>query len=160
MEQAGTDFSEMSLDNRALFRREIKMDGRSSAMKNLTKLHTSRGGRKLDPSWSDTSRRRQDVIRLLSGNSTSPIFRALICELICGWQRQAWACERILDIIRCLTPSSFVDLSLIGNEGAAFPLWGTQSWGWTWTERSSNSNGANFTPEGWRKKKKLPIEKL
>lgn len=29
-------------------------------------------------------------------------------------------------VIRCLTPSSFVDWSLIGNEGAAFPLWGRQ----------------------------------
>lgn len=92
----------------------------------LNSLRTSREGRKLDPSWNDTSRRRQDVIWLLSGNSTSPIFRALICKLICGWQRQAWVWERILDVIRCLTPSSFVDWSLIGNEGAAFPLWGRQ----------------------------------
>lgn len=87
---------------------------------------TSRRGRKLDPTWKYTSRRGQDVIWLLSGNSTSPIFRVLICKLICGWQRQAWVWERILDVIRCLTPSWFVDWSLIGKESAAFPLWGRQ----------------------------------
>lgn len=105
---------------------QIEMDGQSSTRKKnqLNSLCTSREGRKLNPSWNDTSRRRQDVIWLLSGNSTSPIFRALICKLICGWQRQAWVRERILDVIRCLTPSWFVDWSLIGNEGAAFPLWG------------------------------------
>lgn len=52
-------------------------------------LHTQRERRKLDPSWIDASRKRQDAIRLLSGISNSPIFRVLICKLICGWQRQA-----------------------------------------------------------------------
>lgn len=84
------------------------------------------GSRKLHPSWKNKSRRRQDVIWLLSGNSASPIFRALIWKLICGWQRRAWVGERILDVIRRLTPSSFVDWSLIGNESTAFPLWGRQ----------------------------------
>lgn len=89
-------------------------------------VRTSMGSRKLHPSWKNKSRRRQDVIWLLSGNSASPIFRALIWKLICGWQRQAWVGERILDVIRRLTPSSFVDWSLIGNESTTFPLWGRQ----------------------------------
>lgn len=84
-------------------------------------VRTSREGRKMNPSWKNTSRHRQDVIGFLSGNSTSPIFRVLICKLICDWQRQAWVWERILDVIRCLTPSRFVDWSLIGNESAVFP---------------------------------------
>lgn len=32
-----------------------------------------------------------------------------------------------MDVIRCLTTSLLLDWSLIGNEGAAFSLWG--SWG-------------------------------
>lgn len=105
----------------------IETDGQSSSRKNSTNSPcTSRGGRKLDPTWKYTSRRWQDVIWLLSGSSTSPIFRVLICKLICGWQLQAWVWERILDVIRCLIPSWFVDWSLIGKESAAFPLWGRQ----------------------------------
>lgn len=105
----------------------IETDGQSSSRKNSTNSPcTSRGGRKLDPTWKYTSRRWQDVIWLLSGNSTSPIFRVLICKLICGWQLRAWVWERILDVIRCLIPSWFVDWSLIGKESAAFPLWGRQ----------------------------------
>jgi len=84
--------------------------------------YTSREGRKLDPSWNSTSRQWQDVI-WLSVNSYSLVFRALICKLICGWQRQTRVWKRILDVIRCLTTSSFVDWGLIGNEWAAFPLW-------------------------------------
>lgn len=131
MDQAGTDFSEMSSHQPVLitsFLPNGDWNGWSKLhQEKLNKtLRTSREGRKLDPSWNDTSRRRQDVIWLLSGNSTSPIFRALICKLICGWQRQAWVWEWILDVIWCLTPSSFADWSLIGNEGAAFPLWGRQ----------------------------------
>lgn len=55
-----------------------------------------------------------------------PIFRVLICKLICGWQRQAWVWKRILDVIWCLSTSSLGDWSLIGNEGTAFSLWGSQ----------------------------------
>lgn len=105
----------------------IETDGQSSNRKNSTRSPcTSRGGRKLGPTWKYTSRCWQDVIWLLSGSSTSPIFRALICKLICGWQLRAWVWERILDVIRCLIPSWFVDWSLIGKESAAFPLWGKQ----------------------------------
>lgn len=105
----------------------IETDGQSSNRENSTRSPcTSRGGRKLDPTWKYTSRCWQDVIWLLSGSSTSPIFRALICKLICGWQLRAWVWERILDVIRCLVPSWFVDWSLIGKESAAFPLWGRQ----------------------------------
>lgn len=105
----------------------IERDGQSSNRKNSTRSPcTSRGGRKLAPTWKYTSRCWQDVIWLLSGSSTSPIFRALICKLICGWQLRAWVWERILDVIRCLIPSWFVDWSLIGKESTAFPLWGRQ----------------------------------
>lgn len=109
-------FSSTCLNNQLSTQRRLKWTVKAQPRKTqLKSLRTSREGRKLDPSWNDTSRRRQDVIWLLSGNSTSPIFRAFICKLICGWQRQAWVWERILDVIQCLTPSSFADWSLIGN---------------------------------------------
>lgn len=132
VDQAGTDFSDTG-SHQPLLISSVLLNGDWNGWSKLNReklkqnsLRTSREGRKLDPSWNNASRRRQDVIWLLSGNSTSPIFRALICKLICGWQRQAWVWERILDVIRCLAPSSFVDWSIIGNESAAFPLWGRQ----------------------------------
>lgn len=155
MDQAERDFSDMRshqpvLITSLLSKWRLKWMVESQPGKTqLNSVCTSKEGRKQDPSWNATSRRRQDVIWLLSGNSTSLIFRALICKLICGWQRQTWVWERILDVIWCLTPSSFVDLSLIGNEGATLPLWGRQGrWrlehtDWkrvhvlTWTARST-----------------------
>lgn len=40
-------------------------------------LRTSRDGRKLDPSWTDASRRRQDVASLLSGKRDFSRLRSL-----------------------------------------------------------------------------------
>jgi len=144
---------------------EIEMDSQSSTRKNSTKLSLYIKRRQEAGPKLERYIKMQDVIWLLSGNSASPIFRALICKLICGWQRQAWVWERILDVIWCLTPSSFVDWSLIGNEGAAFPLWGRQGrwrlehidWKWVplwWFNGESKKQplrATNFNPYSWRK---------
>lgn len=132
MGQTGIDFTENEFSSARLnnyLSSQLKLKWMVEAQTGKTQLdclHTQRERRKLDPSWNDASRKRQDVIQLLSGNSNSPIFRVLICKLICGWQRQAWLWKRILDVIWCLSTSSLVDWSLIGNEGTAFSLWGSQ----------------------------------
>lgn len=125
------EFSSTCVNNRLSSKWKLKWMVESQPDKaQLNSLHTSRGGRKWNPSWNGTSRHRQDVIRLLSGNSNSPIFTALICKLIYGWQRQAWVWKRILDVIRCLATSSFTNWSLIGNEDDAYPLWGRRGGRW------------------------------
>lgn len=132
MGQTGIDFTENEFSSARhinYLSSQLKLKWMVEAQTGKTQLdclHTQRERRKLDPSWNDASRKRQDVIQLLSGNSNSPIFRVLICKLICGWQRQAWVWKRILDVIWCLSTSSLGDWSLIGNEGTAFSLWGSQ----------------------------------
>lgn len=76
-DQAGTDFYKTGTHQAALIASswvEIEMDGRRSTKK---LLRTSRDGRKLDPSWTDTSRRRQDVASLLSGKRDFSRLRSL-----------------------------------------------------------------------------------
>lgn len=129
MGQTGTDFSHVGSHQPALISSLLRFADWNGQWKlNLQQklnqtlsAHQERAG-----SWIQVGTTHQDAGRMLFGcylaTRRLPIFRALICKLICGWQRQAWVWERILDVIRCLAPSSFVDWSLIGNESAALPL--------------------------------------
>lgn len=105
----------------------IKMDGRRLSRKNSTKLCPNINGKR------EVTSKLEKQIKTPAG-----------CYLVVIWQlsfshlqslnleanlwlaKTAWVGERILDVIRRLTPSSFVDWSLIGNESTAFPLWGRQ----------------------------------
>lgn len=155
MGQTGIDFTENEFSSARhinYLSSQLKLKGMVEAQTGKTQLdclHTQRERRKLDPSWNDASRKRQDVIQLLSGNLNSPIFRVLICKLICGWQRQAWVWKRILDVIWCLSTSSLGDWSLIGNEGTAFSLWGSQ--GVTAPTQTANSVSHNWSKTGHTK---------